>query len=181
MTSKEIEETFIEAYRSYNDSIFRLVLFKLNNREKALDLTQEVFMKTWSYVSKNSKMENLKAFLYKVANNLIVDEYRKRNHTYYNSQSLEALSEDGFEPKEETDTLERMIDKMDGEKVLQMVKLLPDIYSDVLFMKYVEEYSVTEIAEITQESVNVISVRLNRALGKLRELVKEKEQNNENI
>ncbi len=70
MPNQVLEKMFMEAYQSHSDSIFRFILFKIDNRERALDLTQETFMKTWVNLSKSGGIQNIRAFLYKVAGNL---------------------------------------------------------------------------------------------------------------
>lgn len=167
---KEIEEKFLKTYNTYSDQIFRFIFFKLNDREKAKDFTQEVFMKTWIYISKNGGVENDKAFLYKIANNLVIDEYRKKGRV--NVKSLDALIEEGQDFGEGGE--ESLIEKIDAQGALELIKKLPETYSEILFMRFVEELGVSEISAITGKSVNIISVRINRGLNKLREITKNK-------
>lgn len=174
---KGLEEKFLHTYNTYSDQIFRFVFFKLNDREKAKDFTQEVFMKTWLYISKNGVVENDKAFLYKIANNLVIDEYRKKGRV--NVKSLDEFLEDGLDFGE--DGSESMIDKIDAEGALTLIKSLPEVYSEVLFMRFVDELGVSEIASIMGKSVNVISVRINRGIKKLKEIVKDKKIQHEHI
>lgn len=171
MPNKALEKMFLEAYKTHSDAIFRFVLFKIDNREKALDITQETFMKTWTYITKNGAPENVRAFLYKVAGNLVIDEYRRRDKRDYATDSLDALSEDGFEPSNTESELETLTNRLDGEKVMDLVNKLPPMYSSVLFLKYTEELSISEIAGRLDVTQNVVSVRLNRATTKLKELV----------
>lgn len=167
---KDIEKTFVDTYNTHSDQIFRFIFFKLNDREKALDFTQETFMKTWIYISKNGEIENTQAFLYKVAGNMVIDEYRKKGRI--NVKSLDELALDGFEPSEGGE--DTLIDEIDQKQALLLIKKLPEAYSEVLFMRYVEELGVSEIAKLTGESVNVISVRINRGIKKLKEIVDKK-------
>ena len=167
---KDIENTFIDTYNTHSDPIFRFIFFKLNDREKALDFMQETFMKTWVYISKNGPIENTQAFLYKVAGNLVIDEYRKKGRA--NMKSLEEMAEKGYEPSEDGE--DSLIDKIDQREALLLITSLPETYSEILFMRYVEELSVSEIAEITGKSVNVISVRINRGVKKLKDLIERK-------
>lgn len=168
MTDQLLEKMFTEAWEKHSDSIFRFVFFKINNREKTLDLVQETFMKTWIHISKNGSPENTKAFLYKVAGNLVIDEYRKRGRKE-SDESLDELAEVGFEPSKEESEVESMINRLDGEKVMEMINTLPEMYSSIMFMKYNEELSIPEISDILEVSPNVVSVRLNRAIKKLKE------------
>jgi DNA-directed RNA polymerase specialized sigma24 family protein len=93
MPNKAIEKMFLDAYQMHSDAIFRFVSFKIDNREKALDITQDTFMKTWMHISKNGEIQNIRAFLYKVAGNLVIDEYRRRGRKDYGTDSLEEITE----------------------------------------------------------------------------------------
>ena len=100
------EEEFSAAYESYSDALFRHCYFRLYDREKSKDIVQEAFIKTWEYASKGTEIENTRAFLYKVLNNLIVDEIRRKK-----ALSLEILLEGGFQP----------IDSKEGRKNLEKI------------------------------------------------------------
>ncbi len=67
--------------------------------------------------------------------------------------------------------MENIITRLDGEKVMKMISGLPEMYANILFMKYNEELSIGEIAKNLDVSQNVVSVRLNRALKQLKSLV----------
>ena len=146
------EDKFIKAFDAYADGIFRYCFFRVFNRELAKDLVQDTFMRAWEYASKGNKIENLKAFLYKIAHNLVVDESRKAKE-----YSLDALISQGFDAP--------------SEEVLAVVSLLEEEYRDAVQMRHVEGFSPKEIAQITGESENVISVRIHRGLAKLRTLM----------
>lgn len=167
---KELEESFLKAHESHSNQIFRFIFFKLGDREKAKELIQETFMKTWIHISKNGEIENIRSFLYRVAGNLVIDEYRRNGRA--SSISLDYLTEEGYDFS--NDEKESYVDRIDGAQILELLKSLPDSYSEVLFMRYVEELDITEIADSIGESNNVVSVRLNRGIKKLKEMVKDK-------
>jgi RNA polymerase sigma-70 factor, ECF subfamily len=155
-----------QAYDEYSDAIFRYCCFKVSDREKAVDLTQDVFVKVWQYLLAQyllagNEVENMKALLYKVARNLIIDEYRKKKF-----DSLDTMSEAGFEPAD-TGQLDT-ISIVEAGLLVERIKELPDAYSEVVFMRYVDDLSVKEIAEALGEQENNISVRIHRGLHKLK-------------
>ena len=149
------------AYDEHSDAIFRYCLFKVSDREKAIDLTQDVFVKVWQYLLAGNQVENMKALLYKVARNLIIDEYRKKKF-----DSLDVMSDAGFEPVDgaSLDT----ISIVEAGLLVDRIKELPDAYSEVVFMRYVDDLSVKEIAEALGEHENNVSVRIHRGLHKLK-------------
>ena len=70
------EKEFLENFEKYSDKLFRHALFRLSNKERAEEIVQECFMKTWDYLRKGNEVKQYSAFLYRTLNNMIVDEYR---------------------------------------------------------------------------------------------------------
>lgn len=159
------EEDLSKAYEAFSDAIFRHCFFRVYQREYALDLTQQVFLKTWEYLAKGNTIDQIRAFLYRTANNLIIDETRKRKEQV----SLDVLEEQGFEPR--VDTRAEVEANIDGAQIGTYLQQLAVDDREILIMRFIDDLSPKEIAEILQETANVISVRLHRALKKLRELL----------
>ena len=160
----DIMEQFMKAYDELSDAIFRHCWFKIGDKEKAKDIMQDTFTKTWQAINQGSQVSNLKPFLYKVANNLIIDEYRKKKEL-----SLDGLMADGFEPGfDELKTTEQVID---AKLVINTINQLDDKYREAVLMRYIDELSLKEIAEITGDSENNISVRIHRGLQQLKDIL----------
>src|SRR3989344_1472563 len=160
----EIMEAFTKAYDELSDSIFRHCWFRIGDRERAKDLMQEAFTKSWQYISRGEKVDNLKAFLYRVANNLIIDEYRKKKEL-----SLDNLMVEGFEPG--FDDRRKNEQEIDARFILGVVNRLDEKYREAVLMRYIDDLSPKEIAEVTGESENNISVRIHRGLSQLKEIL----------
>ena len=167
--NREVENQFLAAYDTFSDAIFRHCLFKISDRELARDLTQEVFTRAWKYLAQGNQIDNLKAFLYRVANNLVVDEYRK-----HKSVSLDRLVEDGFDVA----TLEdkRLFDILDGRQVIKILDEVDLKYRQVIKMRFLEGLLPKEIALILNESENSVSVRINRGLKKAKKILISREK-----
>jgi len=164
MANAITHDMFISAYDQYADAIFRHCYFRVFDRERGRELMQDVFMKTWEYVSSGKKVDNLRALLYKVANNLIIDEARRKNRR--SVDSLEDMQEEGFDLADE----EAMTaaDKVDARNILHTIAKIEEPYRSAVIMRYIDELSPKEIAIATGEPANVISVRINRGMQKLR-------------
>lgn len=159
------KDEFLEAFRAHSDALFRYCFFKIGDREKALDLTQDAFMKTWNYLSEGNDIQNMRAFLYRTASNLVIDEYRRRKPQF----SLETLQEEtGFEPS--SGGVESIVNSLDGAQAIELMKFLPEPYGEVLLMRFVDELSLTEISVITGQSENTIAVQVHRGIAKLKKL-----------
>ncbi|MBI2984163.1 MAG: RNA polymerase sigma factor [Candidatus Kerfeldbacteria bacterium] len=155
-------DEFLQLYDQLADALFRHCYYRVFDRERAKDLVQETYLRAWEYMQRGQKILNMKAFLYRVANNLLIDESRKKR-----ALSLDQLQAEGFEPAgpgaEVTET------KLDADAVLRIVKDLNPDYREVFVMRYVNGLEPREIAEILGESPNVISVRLHRAIRQLKQ------------
>ncbi len=126
-------------------------------------MVQDAFMKTWSYLIKGGKIDTMKAFLYHILNDLIVDEYRK-----HKTISFDVLLEKGFEPK--NDHSKRLFNLLDGKAAILLIQRLPEKYQKVMRMKYVQELSLKEMSLITGQTKNALAVQLHRGLEKLKML-----------
>lgn len=161
------QKLFMECYESHNDSLFRYCFYKTSDREKALDLTQEVFMKAWEYIQEGNKVRNIKSLLFTIANHLVIDFYRKKK-----SISLDKIIEGGIDFKDESE--KDRSDAYDIGIIMDMLEELDGPYRDVIIMRYIEEMSVIEIAKILGETENNISVKIHRGLTKIKEEFKNK-------
>lgn len=165
---RKLEASFLEAYDKYGDAIFRYCYFRVFEREQARDVMQETFMKTWEYISSGKSVDNLRAFLYKVANNMIIDLSRKKK-----SLSLEELEEQGFDPSH--DSRFSVDQHLDVEILLKYLEKIDGKYREAILLRYVEDLSPEEIAEITGETANNISVRIHRGIKELQSILKSME------
>ena len=157
----QLEDILIAAHHDHARGLGKHAMFKVGNRVTSKELVQDTFIKTWRYLLVNGKVTLMKGFLYKVLNNLIIDQYRKRKIT-----SIEFFYEKGFDfPVDET---ERAIDQFDGKSALKLLDHLPPLYQQVMRMKFIQELTLKEIALLTGETRNTISVRTHRGIGKLR-------------
>ncbi len=162
---KQQEIILTKAHNDYSKSLSSYAFFKVNNKAISEDLVQDTFMKTWTYLLRGGKVILMKAFLYHVLNNLIVDQYRKHKTT-----SLDVLLEKGFEPSE--DNVKSFTDIIDGRSLTLLIKKLPKTYQKVMEMKYIKELSLKEMSIITGKSKNTLAVQAHRGLDKLKLLYK---------
>jgi RNA polymerase sigma-70 factor, ECF subfamily len=157
------EKEFLEAYDSYADALFRHAYFRVHDRDRAKDLVQEAFTRTWVALSEGARIKNLRAFLYRVLTNEIIDESRKKK-----ASSLDALTEEGFAPEDEYAT-ENVYALAIIRETHALLAELSDEYRLPLVMRHLDGLTPGEIAVILGVSENVVSVRINRAMKKLRE------------
>ncbi|OGZ72971.1 MAG: hypothetical protein A2908_00125 [Candidatus Staskawiczbacteria bacterium RIFCSPLOWO2_01_FULL_38_12b] len=159
------QQQFLDAYDNYSNAIFRYCYYRVFDKEKAKDCVQEAYCRTLKYMAENGEIENIRAFLYKIARNIIIDESRKRKIS-----SLDHIMEKGFSPY--IDTRQKTQDYFTGKELLVIVKSLDEKYKDVILMKYIEDLSIKEIAFALNETENNVYVRISRGLEKVKEILK---------
>lgn len=160
----QVKREFEEAYELYSDLLFKHCYYRVSSREVAIDLVQECFIRTWKHINKGNDIQNLKSFLYRVVNNLVIDYYRKKK-----SDSLDSMMEEGFDPAARQD--DEALSSAEYSQALTVFEKLPDQYKTVMIMRFVDDLPVKEIAEMLGESENTVSVRIHRGLEKTRQLL----------
>lgn len=165
---KELQLLLAAAHHDYQSGLHSRAFFKTNDQNTSQELVQNTFMKTWIYLRRGGKIDTMKAFLYHVLNNLIVDEYRKHKNI-----SLEGLVEKGFDPTvAQTDT-SRFLSFLDGKAAFLLIHKLPEKYRVILQMRYRQDLSIKQMAVLTGQSENTVSVQAHRGLQKLKILYRE--------
>lgn len=118
-------------------------------------------MKVWERLSKKTeRIENLRAFLFTVARNLIKDYYKKKKPVLERD-----LPEGVMQNVPVASDAERL---SEARLALQAVGELPDDYRTALHLHLIEGYGVGEVADMLGERPNTISVRIKRGLEKVR-------------
>jgi len=163
-------EAYARLYDYYVDRIFRFILFKVSSVEVAEDLTSEVFLKTWEYINRTTeKIGNFNALIYRVARNAVIDYYRSKSRKF---QSID--DEEAFNEIEDKRNLEKEVSvKLEVQNIQNHLAKLKDIYREVIVLKYIEDFSIAEIAEVMEKKKGAVRVLLHRALKALKEIAGE--------
>ena len=156
------EKEFLDAYEKYADAVFRLCYFKTSSKDIAEDLVQDTFTKTWEYLSRDgNEIDNLRAFIFQVARNLIKDHYKRKKSIPF------ARFKEEYIPNLVTEE-EVSSTKTEVSLTLELLHTMSDRDRELLQLRFVEELSIEEISDILEEKPNTISVRIHRAVKKFK-------------
>src|SRR3989344_1545875 len=176
--TNEIEQKFVQSYEANRDALFRHILFRIGgDRERATDILSDTFARAWDALCKREgkrddekkDIENLRAYFYRIAHNLLVDEYGKPKVA-----SLDALSEESEHGELEVSEVSLHSDVVRLGELSELTRALaklPNDFREVLVLRYIDDMGPSQIAEILGESANTVSVRINRATAALREIL----------
>ena len=148
-------------YDNYIHRVYQLVFYNTgNNHDLAEDITQEVFLSVFSSLDKYSGKSRLYTWIYRIALNKIAD-YHRNNHSEnkygytvqdLDMENLDVPSSEDVEKEYET-----------RETTHNLFKNLKPEYRQVLYLKYIEKFSLNDISAIMQRTPKSIEGLLDRA------------------
>ena len=165
------KKLFSQIYDTYINKIYKFVFLKVNSQEIAEDLTSEAFSRTWAvFKEKQGEIKNVRAFLYKIANNLIIDHYREKAKA--NTISVDNHSMLGIaDPRQDLE--KDVLTNSDMEAVRHALLDLKKDYQNIVIWRYLEDLSIAEISELLNRSESATRVLLHRALKALKNKTKQ--------
>ncbi len=167
MGMDEKKKRFETAYEEYARGILRHAYFRVKDKETAEDLVQETFFKAWRSITSNTdeEIKNIKSFLYKILNNIIIDYYRTRKET-------DSLDEDSKEKENliisENNEEQKIDNEIEGSQLKKYLSEIKKENREILIMKYMDDLSASEISKITNKSQVNVRVTIHRALQELK-------------
>jgi RNA polymerase sigma-70 factor (ECF subfamily) len=161
--------SFGEFYQLHLNEIYRYILFRVNDHNEAEDLTAKVFLEAWESLTgarRGQKIKNIRAWIYRIARNKVTD--------YHRTRKPEEPIDDNPDKKLQGDWLERELDDLFiSRKLAQGVRQLQANYQEVIILRFINQMSHAEVAEIMNIAESHVRVLQYRALHKMRELVSE--------
>ncbi len=153
---------FSKIYDQYINKIYRFIFLKVNSEEIAQDLCSETFLRGWEVCKNNQKIENIQAFLYQIARNLVIDYYRQKGRTQVVSPELIPIVDPspGLE--------EKMALSSDLEQIKIVLATLKEDYQNVIIWHYLDDLPIGEVAKLLDKSEETTRVTLHRALKALK-------------
>ena len=160
----------------HKDRLFNYIFFIVRSKEVAEDIFQETFVKAIVTLQQGRYTNDGKfaAWITRIAHNLVIDQFRvERNEntvsndeTEYDMLNDARLSEGTIE--------NRMVNDQVLADVRRLVDELPDCQREVVFMRYYQDMSFKDIADITGVSINTALGRMRYAIMNMRRIAEEK-------
>ena len=155
-------KTFSDIYNKHIDKIYRFILLKVKSAEIAEDLCSETFMRGWGAFKSDPKIQNIQAFLYQIARNLLADHYRQTSRAQLVSAEFAHL----VDPDQNLE--EKAVIASDIGKIKAALADIKEDYREVLVWYYLDELKVPEIAKLAGKSEEAVRVTVHRALKALK-------------
>lgn len=167
-------EAFAQIYDRYVQPIYRFVYLKLPTKEMAEDVTSEVFLAAWRYLQGEVEIHNLRALLYRIARNLVVDYHRKEGVKKDRTVTFDSADPSTLSEGELTDRSRgrSIIEaRADMALVLERISRLKEDYHDVLILRLIDGLSFADIAQVLDKTPGNVRVIYHRAMKALDQLI----------
>ena len=173
--SKGENKAFDELLSRYQDKLFNYIYFVVHNQELAEDIFQETFVKAIVTIQQGRYTADGKfsAWITRIAHNLVIDSFRQERNE--NTVSNDEGEIDLFNNAELCDdNIEmQMVNDQTLNDIRRLVDALPDNQREVVYMRYYQDLSFKEIADITGVSINTALGRMRYAILNMRRIAQE--------
>ena len=153
-------------YEDYYPSMMPLCLRYSNNREDALDILHEGFIKVFKNIAKYQAGTSLSSWIRRIMVNTAIDFYRKR--TRRRTENIETAYHVSSNAPDS-------ISQLAAEEILEALQLLSPAYRSVFNLYVIEGYAHKEIAAILNITESTSRSNLVKARSKLRKILQAKE------
>lgn len=170
-------EAFDALLRRHQERVFNYILRVIKNEDIANDIFQETFVKAIMTIKNGRYTENGKfpAWISRIAHNLIIDYYRQEKSENLQSTDLEDVDILNRKDLCESTIEDVIISNQIRDDVKYLIEELPALQREVLKMRYYQNLSFKEIAELTGVSINTALGRMRYAIINLRRIAAEKD------
>ncbi len=169
MSEKEIidlcqkwkQEHFWELYEKYVDAIYKFIYLKTYDKELSEDLTSQTFLKALDKIKsfKNDDDSNFRAWIYRIAYNLVIDNYSSKKETVQIDELLEFGYDENF--GQNLDNKEKL------KEIFAYFDTLKEKHKQILIMRLWDDLSYKEISELTWESLDNCKKVVSRTLANI--------------
>lgn len=146
----------------YHYRLLRYLVYLTSRREQAEDLVQETWMRVLERAGQYNGSSRFEPWLFSIARNLAIDHLRRRQNAAASDEVLELPAPELHSPFAAAAKSE------DARRIAGALEALEPIYREALLLRFQEEMSLQEIAEVAGAPVSTISSRIHRGLSILR-------------
>ncbi|ADH97645.1 RNA polymerase sigma factor [Salisediminibacterium selenitireducens] len=165
------ERAFETLHARHADDVFRYVYMKVGNRQDAEELLQDVFVKMVRNLAGFSGKSTFRTWLFSIVRHTVIDYYRKKGRLQkeqpVENDLLEAVSDTTASAEEVASNREKR------SHVSDAFNSLPEGHREILYLRFMEGFSLKETARITGKSVMAVKSLQKRAQAKMGEQVDE--------
>ena len=161
LETNEDKDRFEKLYRMFKQDMYAIAYSILNNKEDAEDAVHQAFVTIADNFEKVNIIprQEIKAYIVIIIRNISIDIYRGNKRIAERTTTIDDKISVDID----------MLEQYDYQLLLKSISELPEIYKDVMFLRYLEEFTPKEIADMLNITVSTVWKRLERAKKMLKE------------
>lgn len=153
-----------ELYDRYEAKIFNYIYRRTGDETLAEDLTAQVFLKMLEAIrDRKAWRSSFSGWLYRIAHNLVIDHYRRKGR-----QGTVDIEEAAPVASQEAPIDTAVEQSLDIERLRAAIRRLTDEQAEVVSLRFLEGYSISEVAKLMDRSEGAIKALQYRAVATLR-------------
>jgi RNA polymerase sigma-70 factor (ECF subfamily) len=150
-------------WQEHKEALYYFILKRVHDEPTAKDISQEVLIKVYNFCLSKSGVRNVRAWLFQIAHNAIVDHYRKHKRN---------VTTDSFNEEVEAEQESSAFSDA-AEFILPMINLLPEVYAIPLRMSDVDGIKLKDIADELGLGLSAVKQRVSRGRKLLKDVFTE--------
>ncbi len=153
-------------YEAYSPALFRYIYYRIGDRETAEDIRADVFIKMLEgLASFNYQGWSIASWLYRIAHDRVVDHLRRQGR-----RKQETLVDSVVDPADGPD--QQSLASLDHAELYAALQQLTDEQAEVIILRFLQDRSIRDVAQITGRSEGAIKALQHRALNALGRLLR---------
>ncbi len=149
-------------YERYAAKVYSKCIALLKDEAMAKDATQEIFMKVFLNLAKFGEKAKFSTWLYSITYNYCIDYLRKKKR----KGDLFSDEMEKAPDLEDDEVSDKVLLELKVDQLRKVLNLIPADDKYVLLMKYQEDLSIKEIAEVLNKSESAVKMKIKRAKSK---------------
>ena len=166
---KKDQKAFNTLLNTYWSDVYRFQFSKTDNEDEAEDITIRTFSKAFDKIHLYNERYNFKTWLISISKNIFLDQLRKKRT---DTISINKKESEAYKIFDESPTAEdQLITEQNLAQLLDYIKQLKPHYQEIINLRYFREMSYKEMADLLNEPMSNIKVKLLRAKKLLADII----------
>lgn len=159
-------DALIQLLRGIEHSVYRTAFYILGNEHDAMDASQEALIRIYSKINTYQEKAKFTTWVQRIVTNVCIDKFRKKKNTVsIDEHEMIFQSSDSVEGEIERSGM--------AQDIREAIEMLPEHHRNVVVLRYLQDFSYQEIADVLDMPLNTVKSYLFRARQQLQELLHE--------
>jgi RNA polymerase sigma-70 factor, ECF subfamily len=165
------QDAFREIVERYQAAVYNLAYRMLGNADEAEDAAQEIFVRVYRQLARYDPERKFSTWILAIATNYCIDQLRRRRMQLVPLENIIPWAR-----SRETGPEGEAIDREARDELQELIRQLPEKYRAPLVLRYWQDLSCAEIAEVLQVPEGTVKTQIHRARKALGKLLEEGEE-----